>query len=98
MHTPAPVQNGRAGRSREGTYGAELRLDRLNGSIYGLGVAFRERRKWDFEAIAADCLRALHEAEGELEQLALAADRRAAFDRWFDASRNLLHAVAGHAG
>jgi hypothetical protein len=97
MHTPAPIRLARGKPSPE-SHGTELRLERLNGSIYGLGVAFRERRRWDFEAIAADCLRALHEAEAELEALELAAERRAAFDRWIDASRSLLYAVAAARG
>jgi hypothetical protein len=98
MHTPAPVENSRRGRSRAESYGAELRLDHLASSIYGLGLAFQEGRKWDFEAIAADRLRELHEAETELDGVQIPADRRATFDRWIDATRNLLHAVSGCAG
>jgi hypothetical protein len=96
MHTPAPVANARQRRSGAATYEAELVMDQLASHVYSLGLSFQAGERLDYETAAADRLRNLHGAETLLDEAGLPAPRRAPFDRWTDATRAVLHAIAAH--
>jgi hypothetical protein len=96
--TPLPVDNFLSGDVRALTYGIECDLDHHASYVIALIDEFQAGNpRWEFQTLATTKRAELHELKERIRALELPEHVAAAFERYTDATDQLLLAVSQHA-